>query len=119
MASGAAPILGTLDCTDTASTVTLGNAGDNTLGTICFQITGTNGGSISVVARGTLMDPDDSPTWAEGLGLVNRTAQGTVIAALTGNGAYKIEAEGYSRVELKVDVAGTGSMVVRGRPVRG
>ena len=114
-----AKTLGTLDCTSTDSTVTLGDAGrSETVGTICFQITGTNGGAISVIARGTMMDPDSTPTWAT-LGFVNRTAPGTIIAALTANGAYKIEAEGYSRVELKVDVAGTGTMVVRGRPVAG
>lgn len=116
------PTVGTLDATDTASTVTLGDGASGEIATIVFQITGTPGGAFDAIVRGTLTDPTDSPTWFT-MGFVKADAPGTVVTA-TGTGAgaagiYKVQAEGCTQLQLKTNTAGTGSLPILAHAVRG
>lgn len=114
----ARPIFGTLDATSTSSTVTLGSGSSGELGSIMFQVTGTIGGAFSGIVRATMTDPGATPTWVT-VGFVSMLAPETVVSALTTVGVYKVFSEGYTAIQLKTDVTGTGSLPIYGHAVRG
>lgn len=111
-------IVGTLDATDTDSTVSLGAGSSGELGSIVFQVTGTIGGAFSGIVRATLTDPASSPTWFT-VGFVKMDAPDTVVTALTTVGVYKVFSEAYTAIQLKTNVAGTGSLPIYSHAVKG
>lgn len=109
--------MGTFDITNTATSVSLGDASSNRICTHVVQVTGTWTGTL--IFQGTLGTPGTG-TYVT-IGYVTPADPGTVTTAgtFTANGVYRVQADGFSDVRIKVSIAGTGTPVFLNRPLFG
>ena len=109
--------MGTFNIGDDATYVSLGDASSNRVCTHVVQALGTWTGTL--IFQGTLGTPGTG-TYVT-VGYVTPDDPGTVTTAgtFTGNGVYRVQADGFSDVRIKVSIEGTGTPVFLHRPLFG
>jgi hypothetical protein len=108
--------LGAFDITDVATFVSLGDVSANCICTHIVQVTGTWTGTL--IFQGTL--GSTSGTYVT-IGYTTPADPSTVTTAgtFTANGVFRVIADGFTDVRIKVSIAGTGTPVINDRPIVG